>query len=286
MLNADEWEALEGQPPAAFKLYCVLRRCMDYASGVTGVMRGISWQGLREELFIEPGPGIEGAGTPSKARVRRLAERLERAGLIAKRDHGPRKLVFFLPLATSDLSASKQPGIDAAYQPEPEPTHPKPLNINGNRGAGGAHPDTGQSEEPGIPPYILDSETRDDAHPREDAERISRALAEAGAPIGPRHPLVQQWARNGVPPADIALAVEKARRYKPAPMTIPPKYLDAVLNDLRTARPMPTTPGASHAPSATFRQTSARPDIGAIHRETYEAIFRNGLAGRVDGCPI
>ncbi|AFL73526.1 hypothetical protein [Thiocystis violascens] len=113
-LDDAELAALSGQRPELWQLYIVLRTLMDYHSGFVGHTRRISWRALQEALYIEPGQGLEGTGTPTKAKVRRLAEGLERAGLVRNRS-ALKHLIFFLPLAITDQSAPNKPGTNPAY---------------------------------------------------------------------------------------------------------------------------------------------------------------------------
>lgn len=105
-----EDEALQGLPVAAQVLYLRgLRRWMDFRSGLVGVHRRISWQMLTEVLYVEPARGVRGTGRVHESAVRRLAGRLEAAGLVQRRSAGPRDyLIFFLPLAITDQSAQKK----------------------------------------------------------------------------------------------------------------------------------------------------------------------------------
>lgn len=119
-LEDAELAALSGQRPELWQLYIVLRTLMDYHSGFVGHTRRISWRALQEALYVEPGQGLEGTGTPTKAKVRRLAEGLERAGLVCNRS-ALKQLVFFLPLAITDQSAPNKPGTNPA---QTRHTHP------------------------------------------------------------------------------------------------------------------------------------------------------------------
>ena len=107
-LEDREFEAMAGLSDHAFRLYVTLRRHMDFGSGlVGGPRRRISLQSLREELYVEPGRGIQGSGAPTKSKVRRTLQALERAGLVVDCSDG-RNLVFELRLASSDSSAPKK----------------------------------------------------------------------------------------------------------------------------------------------------------------------------------
>ena len=107
--NDGEDERLQGLPIAAQVLYLRgMRRHMDFQDGLVGMKRRISWQAIREVLYVEPHQGAGATGAPSKDQVRRLAALLERAGLVEIRsDMQSKRLVFFLPLAFTDESVQK-----------------------------------------------------------------------------------------------------------------------------------------------------------------------------------
>ncbi|MBK1717291.1 hypothetical protein [Thiocystis violacea] len=119
-LNDSELSRLTGQIADIWQFYLVLRKFMDYRTGLVGIMRGISWQSLQEEMYVEPGQGLEKTGTPAKSKLRRLAQRMEKAGLVSNRAQ-PKKLIFFMCLATRDDSANNKPGTNPAQTRQ---THP------------------------------------------------------------------------------------------------------------------------------------------------------------------
>lgn len=131
-----ELDALQGLPLGAQVLYLrELRRHMDYATGVVGMVRRISWQGLRETLETEPQAGIARV-LPSKDQVRRLVGHLVRRGLVLMvSDMVGKQLIMRLPLAVSDLSVPEK----AATKP-PQTHHSEPATIptvpEANNGAG------------------------------------------------------------------------------------------------------------------------------------------------------
>ena len=97
-LGAVEWEALAGLPFIQRCLYLVLRWHMDRLTGRVGDVRGISLQGLAEELYVEPVRGRHAAecGSPSKKAIRSALDGLQKSGLISACGNGE-VLVFFLP---------------------------------------------------------------------------------------------------------------------------------------------------------------------------------------------
>lgn len=120
-INDAEWSALADEPADVFKLYCAIRRFMDYKTGVSGVVRRLSEQMFREELYIAPTRGRHESGSPTRQKVRSLVDRLISIGALTP--IGP--LVFQLPHADWD-GASKRSATDE--QPDQQP-HQQPNNI-------------------------------------------------------------------------------------------------------------------------------------------------------------
>ena len=109
-----EVQFLAGLPYAAIVLYFALRRVMDYATGLVGITRGVSWQSLREELHVDPHQGMQKSGSPNHGQVRRICGHLERAGLVERRSIEREQLIFFLPKATTDQCVQNKPGTKPA----------------------------------------------------------------------------------------------------------------------------------------------------------------------------
>jgi len=106
--NDEEDLALQGLPWMAQLLYLRgLRPYMDYASGVVGIKRGISYQGLAETLYREAGQGKHEYGSPTLSAIRNGISVLEKAGLLI-RIEADRRLIFELVLATRDDSVSEK----------------------------------------------------------------------------------------------------------------------------------------------------------------------------------
>lgn len=99
-----EQEAMNGIPHLQSILYVKgLRPHMDIKTGIVGKVRGISWQSLREALYVEPAAGIVDSGSPSKQQVRTAANGLMRVGLITSMSIG-KKLIFKCVLAETDIT--------------------------------------------------------------------------------------------------------------------------------------------------------------------------------------
>lgn len=107
VINDDEWNALAGESPEAYKVYGGLRRVMDYQSGIVGVKRRVNEQFFRDLLTVDPIPGRQALITVSRGKFRNIIKRLESIGLITPmRGVGP--FVFKLNLATTDYSVKNQ----------------------------------------------------------------------------------------------------------------------------------------------------------------------------------
>jgi hypothetical protein len=124
LLTANEIEQLSGLPHTAIVLYLVLRRCMDYATGEVGITRRVSWQGLREELYVEPGPGMRDSGSPSLGQIRRVCGHLERSGLVRRDSIEREQLIFLLPKAQTDNLVQNKPGTKPAHSRHSQPGTP------------------------------------------------------------------------------------------------------------------------------------------------------------------
>lgn len=116
-LDDAELDALFGAVAELWKFYIVLRKAMDFR---TGLVSGISWRTLQYEMTVTPGQGLTDTGDPCKAKLRRLAERAERAGLLENRSTD-KCLSFFLCKANRDDSARKKPGTKPAQSRHTDP---------------------------------------------------------------------------------------------------------------------------------------------------------------------
>lgn len=82
LITDEELDALYGLSHIQQLAYLrAIRPYMDLQTGLVGVKRGISYQSIAEQLYVEPHPGIKYPNY-SRAQVRRAISGLERAGLI------------------------------------------------------------------------------------------------------------------------------------------------------------------------------------------------------------
>ena len=119
VIGDTEIEALQGQAHMNYCIYLYIRRFMDYATGVVGLKRGISYQSISEAVYIEPRAGVKG-GSPHKSSIRRALDQLIKSGLI-ERFGCPDNLVFKMPFAYADNNARKKADI----KPTPHNDTPK-----------------------------------------------------------------------------------------------------------------------------------------------------------------
>lgn len=145
--SAPEWEALGGLPFMQRCLYLVLRWYMDRHTGRVGDSRGISLQGLAEELYVEPVRGRHASecGSPTKKAVRSALDGLERAGLIQPCGNGE-VLVFFLGKARRAVARPKDEGHMRGTQEGRDEGHRQTKDLQGF-GADEGH-DEGHGQNP------------------------------------------------------------------------------------------------------------------------------------------
>ena len=86
ILTEQELDALAGIPHACIALYIALRRRMDGATGLVGAPHLVSWQALKESVYVEPRPGV-GCYSPTRWTLLRLAQWLVKAGLVEMRSN-------------------------------------------------------------------------------------------------------------------------------------------------------------------------------------------------------
>jgi len=153
-LNDAELGALSGLGHAAFRLYvAAIRPRMDYSTGTVGKRVRISWQALREWMYVEPQSGVK-AVTHSESMVRRLAKQLVKHGLL--REIGDSfHIAFLCPLADTDNSAQKQ--ADRGSTPLQVARQASIGKASGGYSQGGenarsdTHPTTGKTLKPSSP---------------------------------------------------------------------------------------------------------------------------------------
>jgi len=108
-IEDEEHDALELCPIEAFALYNNLRRRMDFATGIVGgPKRRISWAEITGWMHRDSARGRKAVNT-SVSKARRLVEQMVKVELLEYRtDREEDRLMFFLPLARSDVSEARK----------------------------------------------------------------------------------------------------------------------------------------------------------------------------------
>jgi hypothetical protein len=106
-LTDNELDAMDGLPHFHRCLYIFgIRRYMDYASGIVGIKREISYKSLAEEVYEEPIKGVKNT-TKSRDQIKRALSVLEKKALIKRQSiikKDEKTLILSCPLAMTDKS--------------------------------------------------------------------------------------------------------------------------------------------------------------------------------------
>jgi len=124
IINHNELAAMCGLPHMQQLAYLRgIRPYMDVKTGLVGIKRGISYQSIAEQLYVEPHQGIKSESC-SRMQVRRALSALIRAGLITTESQGL-KLILKCEMATRgysvqnkiDLKPTQQADLSRVSQP-------------------------------------------------------------------------------------------------------------------------------------------------------------------------
>ncbi|MFY1054688.1 DnaT-like ssDNA-binding domain-containing protein [Ectopseudomonas khazarica] len=118
-LDQAEWDLLAGEPAELLKLYCALKRRMDFATGIAGHKTLLSEIVLREGFTVDPIPGRPKPKPITREMYRSAMRRLEKLGLLVTIG----TMVYQFPHARSDASPkTATTELQPAAQPEQQPT--------------------------------------------------------------------------------------------------------------------------------------------------------------------
>ncbi|MGQ3892050.1 hypothetical protein [Legionella sp. CNM-4043-24] len=148
-INDEELSALSGLPHLQQLLYLRgIKPYVDYATGMVGIKRGISYQSLAEALYVEPHQGIK-SGSPSKDQIRRAITGLEKVGLL-RIESMDWKLIFQCRLASLNNSGQNKAATKQHDDPASLISCPSPLK---QRDVAGYQeiPAKGENNDPAIP---------------------------------------------------------------------------------------------------------------------------------------
>lgn len=249
--NDEEDDALQGLPALTQIIYLRgIKRFMDYETALVGVKRGISYQSMREAVYLEP---VAGRNTQEKevtVKVIRVAVgQLIKAGLIESVGE-ERRLIFRCILADQDKSVKNRKGRGRAEEKGRGDGIAEPslqATSEGMRGRGNGIPETPRKGTPLL--SILNTE-RDDknagaVHQTETDPPIPQPtrcgqlagwMIREGVRITSHHPLLLDWVSQSLSDAEAQEALQRARIYKKPPEAIPASYLGKIVSTVISER--------------------------------------------------
>lgn len=124
-LDQSEWDLLAGEPAELLKLYCALKRRMDFSTGIAGRKTLLNELVLREGFTVDPIPGRPKQKPITREMYRSAVRRLEKLGLLVTLGI----MVYQFPHARRDAPSKRATTeLQPAGQPEqqPENTNPDP----------------------------------------------------------------------------------------------------------------------------------------------------------------
>ncbi|CBJ37881.1 conserved protein of unknown function [Ralstonia solanacearum CMR15] len=183
VITGEEWQALAAVDHLACRLYLVLRRCMDFRTGVVGgPIKAISWQALREHTEVPGRPGVR-YFRASEQQLRRRVEQLEKCGLLRRISEGL-TLKFRMLLARTDSCVQKKAEGGARGEKKPEKASRGAASRQVRTGAHFAkadtHPFPGNTSNPSSPPRLRqwEEEDRDDLQTEPDFDAVASGSVE------------------------------------------------------------------------------------------------------------
>lgn len=149
LITDDELSALCGLPHMQQLAYLRgVRPYMDVQTRLVGIKRGISYQSIAEQLYVEPHQGIKNESY-SRAQVRRALSGLERAGLIQLQSQ-EMKLILKCNLASMPYSVQNKAVTKPSHQAVMESLS-QPVEINENLPCEGLKADIGKTPKADTP---------------------------------------------------------------------------------------------------------------------------------------
>lgn len=190
--NEIEEDAIADLPHEAQILYLrVIRKHMDYATGITGEKRRISYTQMQEVLaYKPPRHSKEKPREYSRDQIKRLVQKLVDAGLIERlhtTEKGVAPMIFRLPLASSDVDEQRHESATAT----PPHENPRGCWTGDDNNATRAPHEMAQHRHPsgsGIPNTSSNEEVRigdQEPHPEKPNPKL---------PDCPHNEIIDLWA--------------------------------------------------------------------------------------------
>lgn len=149
LINGDEMAVLSGLPHIQQLTYFRgIRPYMDIKTRIVGIKRGISYQSISEQLYVEPHQGIKSQSF-SRDQVRRAVSGLARAGVIEMQSEGM-QLILKCNLASRNFSVQNKAAINPPQKATINP-HVESLENTGLSECELLKADIGESQKAAIP---------------------------------------------------------------------------------------------------------------------------------------
>jgi hypothetical protein len=149
IISDDELAVMYGLPHIQQLAYLRgIRPYLNVKTGLVGVERGISYQSIAEQLYVEPHQGIKSVSY-SRAQIRRAIAGLERAGLVQSQSD-EHKLILKCLLANQSYSVQKK-AVTKPSQKGGRLLCATDLDSHGDSLANASKPDTVKTEKAGTP---------------------------------------------------------------------------------------------------------------------------------------
>jgi hypothetical protein len=138
--NAHELAALMELPYIQRLVYLMgIRPYMDRQTCIVGIKRRISYQSLRETLYVAPIAGVK-TGSPSHQQMKRAVKSLERAGLI-KIQSTEKHLIMKCIFAELDKPVQNKADPRPTFKPDTNPSYEEAVKLR-DSDDGQENPDT------------------------------------------------------------------------------------------------------------------------------------------------
>lgn len=255
LLTDDEIEALQGMRHFHCCLYILgIRRHMDYATGIAGIKRKISYSSLASELQVESHQGFEDARKNSRDQIKRALAALEKSGLIKRQSvvtKNEKQLILKCLLAQTDGSVQNKPAphppwaglVEAAPQAAPLEIKETSLktttsnnNLNESRPTSHQGGFCSEKQKPAPYPVSGNYNTGGGDNARDLMSEFKQLIYQGKYEL--RYPqtwdgktisMISAWIRQGVTLAEAEIAMDNAKAKATTPIRHPAYYLQAVL---------------------------------------------------------
>jgi len=255
LINDDEWDRLFDEPSDLLKVYCALRRVMDFETGITGFTYRVNEGFFIDLMKVELIPGRHRPDKFTRGKIRNHLNRLEKIGLIRRRgDIGP--FVFELLLSQSDKSVQNRMSRGATKAAAKKAAEQQPDKTELNQGtydaasADNKNEDKAPNPERMNPPPVsvyIDRYTRmSELH-----NALKIVVPENWLVRADDRKIMNAWLSLGIGSEILNKAIERAMHSKQG-QSFGVRYLDPVVRQLKQQ----SNHGGNHETGKPVRQSS------------------------------